>query len=263
MRPDPRRRGRLVALCVLVVLALVLNAFPSLRRGISGQASRATRAVVDAVSPRDGALDRARRARIAAEQRSAEVSDANTVVREARAMTGRYAGGHRKLIMGRAISFTPVAAAGSDRKVELDVGSQRGVVMSSAVVAPGGLVGRVTEVHPTTCTVTLLTDPASVVGGRIERTSSLARVTGKAPEGVAARAPGKVSLVVAEGGSVRRGDTVVTAGSPGEMPYPAGLPIGRVTSVDASRGELEHRATLTPAADPSSLDVVAVLVRAP
>lgn len=76
---------------------------------------------------------------------------------------------------------------------------------------------------------------------------------------MAARAEGSVSLVLAAGGSATKGARVVTAGSPQGRPYPAGLPIGTVTSIDPDRGRLERSATVRPAVDPSSLDVVGVL----
>lgn len=62
---------------------------------------------------------------------------------------------------------------------------------------------------------------------------------------------------------MRPGDGVSTLGSVGGIPYPAGLRIGTVSSVETAVGTVAQTGVLTPSVDATSLDVVAVLVTSP
>lgn len=66
-------------------------------------------------------------------------------------------------------------------------------------------------------------------------------------------------MVVVAGGGVARGDQVTTLGSLGGAPYPPGLVIGTVTSVDPASDTRPPSATVRPDIDLSRLDVVGVL----
>lgn len=110
------------------------------------------------------------------------------------------------------------------------------------------------------CTVTLLSDANSIVGARLERSRALGRLTGAAPAGSVRHTDKDVGLTLAPGGSATAGDVVVTAGSPGDVPYPAGVPIGTVSRVEADRGQSERVAAVTPFVELGALDVVGVLV---
>lgn len=144
------------------------------------------------------------------------------------------------------------------QRITLDVGSDDGIEDDRAVVSADGLVGRVSSVAKTSCEVTLVTDPSSVVAARVG-SGVLGTVTGKSPTGVAAHPPGDVSVVVVAGGAVARGDRVTTLGSLGGTPYPPGLLIGTVTSVDPASDTRAPTATVRPAIDLTRLDVVGVL----
>ena len=144
------------------------------------------------------------------------------------------------------------------QRITLDVGSEDGIEDDRAVVSADGLVGRVSSVAKTSCEVTLVTDPSSVVAARVG-SGVLGTVTGKSPTGVAAHPPGDVSVVVVAGGAVARGDRVTTLGSLGGTPYPPGLLIGTVTSVDPASDTRAPSATVRPAIDLTRLDVVGVL----
>lgn len=144
------------------------------------------------------------------------------------------------------------------QRITLDVGSNDGIHSDRAVISADGLVGRVSSVAKTSCEVTLVTDPSSVVAARVG-SGVLATVTGRSPTGVAAHPPGDVSVVVVGGGQVARGDRVTTLGSLGGTPYPPGLSIGTVTGVDPASDTRPPSATVRPAIDLSSLDIVGVL----
>lgn len=256
---DLHARGRRVAVALLGLTLLVLTVAPGLRARAQGATSSLVAGVEAWFTPRDDALRHERAARLAAEAKAAQLGDASDLLSKAEALSSTFARSGRTVVTARVIAFTPVTSAGGARRVQLDAGSDAGIETDEAVVATGGLVGRVTAVTATSATVALITDPSSVVGARIEPGDALARVSGQPPAGVTNRSGRDVSLVVAQGGSMTPGRRVVTAGSPSGRPYPAGLVIGTITSVDADHGQLERSATVRPAVDLSSLDVVGVL----
>ena len=138
------------------------------------------------------------------------------------------------------------SAFGFDRTVTLDAGSRDGVREGQTVVAAAGLVGRTTRVGPFTSSVLLLTDPRSTVGARLTREGTIGLATG---DGQA------LVYELVEGGSLAEGDALLTAGS---TTYAAGVPVGRVTSVDPPGG-LVRTGRVEPFVDVSALELVGVV----
>lgn len=141
--------------------------------------------------------------------------------------------------------------------VTLDVGTRDGVRPDQAVVAADGLVGRVVRAATTSATVLLLGDATSIVGGRLESSRELGFLHGTGD------VVGKARLtlqLVDHSALVEQGDRLVTWGSPNGSPYPAGIPIGRVVSVDAATAGVAPKASVDPYVDLTALDVVGVVV---
>lgn len=123
----------------------------------------------------------------------------------------------------------PVVGRSADhwwQQILLGRGSKDGIQVGFIVMAPGGVVGRVTAVTPTTSRVLLLSDPTSRVGVTLSRTRYMGYMRGQATNRAVLEFFDKVP-------DVRRGD-VVTTSSLSHL-YPAGLPIGRIESVDLSK----------------------------
>ncbi|MEB3321686.1 MAG: rod shape-determining protein MreC [Synechococcaceae cyanobacterium] len=102
-------------------------------------------------------------------------------------------------------------------------GSLGGLREGQAVLAPGGLIGRITAVTPTTARVTLLSDPASRVGVWVARTSRHGLLTGAGTSRPLLR-------FLQKDPQVRPGDVVAT--SPASTLVPPNLPVGVVQAVD-------------------------------
>jgi rod shape-determining protein MreC len=102
-------------------------------------------------------------------------------------------------------------------------GSLQGVAEGQPVLAPGGLIGLVSGVTPSTARVTLLTDPASRVGVWVGRTRHHGLLTGLGTARPVLRFLEKDPGVVA-------GDLVTT--SPASTLVPPELPVGVIQSVD-------------------------------
>ncbi len=112
------------------------------------------------------------------------------------------------------------------QQVILGRGTRDGVKQGSIVLSPGGLVGRVTQATSNTSRVLLLSDPSSRVGVMISRSRFMGSMRGKSGNRAVMEFFEKVP-------DVRQGD-VVTTSSFSQL-FPAGIPIGRVESVDLTK----------------------------
>ncbi len=146
------------------------------------------------------------------------------------------------------------------RTVTIDAGSRDGVRTDMTVYDADGLVGRVLRVGPTTATVLLIVDAESVVGGRVGSTAELAFLRGNGD----LSGDGRLTMTTLD--TTTRpvaGDTVVSWGSQGGVPYVAGVPLGTVEQVQTSARDSSATVSVRPFADFSSLDVVAVVTGSP
>ncbi len=108
-------------------------------------------------------------------------------------------------------------------QLELGAGQLKGIRPGDAVVGPGGLIGRVVSVTPTTARVALLTDSSSKLGVWVGRTQRHGLLTG-----VGSSRP--LLRFLEKDPQVRPGDVVVT--SPASTLVPPGLSVGVIQSVD-------------------------------
>jgi rod shape-determining protein MreC len=145
----------------------------------------------------------------------------------------------------------PVIGRSSDhwwRQVLLGRGSRDGIQAGHVVMAPGGLVGRVVDVTPNTSRVLLLSDPANQVGVTVSRSRAMGYIRGQDSNRVTMEFFDKVP-------DVKRGDIIAT--SPFSPYYPAGLPVGRVETVDFSKSPAPE-AVIELSAPISSLEWIVV-----
>ena len=181
--------------------------------------------------------------------------------RELAALSGAPDLAGSTFLPARVVGVGRQGAAGPER-VTLDLGARDGVRTDLSVVAAEGLVGRVVAVSPWTCDVLLVGSADLVVGVRVGAAGTLGSV-GSGARGPQHRPAGQLSLTVVERGTVRSGDAVTTLGSVGGSPFPAGLRVGSVQDVDEAPGDLTPTASVRPAVDLTTLDVVGVLLAGP
>ena len=142
------------------------------------------------------------------------------------------------------------------QQLVIDAGKHDGLHLNTPVVSADGLVGRVTQLGPSTSVVTLLTDPDSAVPARDLKT----HVSGLIRHGQG----GTLILDrVSKNQIVNKGDWIVTRGTvdrryPDEYPY--GIPIGRVIAVGTSDIASFLTVQVQPLAQFDSLDSVAALI---
>jgi rod shape-determining protein MreC len=139
----------------------------------------------------------------------------------------------------------------------IEAGSAEGVRLNSPVVSNGGLVGIVSNVVAHSAKVALLTDPNTVVAALDLKTRVRGGVVHTGPSGTL------ILDQVQKTNKVKKNDVLVTAGTrTARYPdlYPAGIPIGRVTSVGATDTAVYLQVQVQPFANLGSADAVAVLV---
>nr|WP_217422855.1 rod shape-determining protein MreC [Streptomyces sp. 8P21H-1] len=148
------------------------------------------------------------------------------------------------------------AAQGFSWTVTIDAGANDGIERDMTVLNGDGLVGRVTTVGPNTATVLLANDPDFTVGTRMESTDELGFASGQGDR------PLRVELLNGKA-KIKKGDRLVTFGSQADKPFVPGVPVGTVSRVDPSGGDLTRTIHVTPFVSFSKLDVVGVVVQAP
>lgn len=160
-----------------------------------------------------------------------------------------------QIVPAQVVALGPAQSFGLT--VTIDAGTRDGVDSDMTVLNDDGLVGRVVTADAFTSTVLLIVDAESVVGGRISSSSELGFLDG----GGSLDADGTLSMSLVDQAAVPQvGDTVVSWGSRRGAPYVPAVPIGRVVALRHSPRELSSIATIQPAVDFSSLDIVGVVV---
>lgn len=112
------------------------------------------------------------------------------------------------------------------QQIVISRGSSSGVQVGYVVEGPGGLVGRVIAVSPSSSRVLLISDRTSRVGARVSRSRATGYVRGRMGQQVIMEFFDKMP-------EVREGDVVVTSSY--SQLFPQDRVIGRVVSLDLSK----------------------------
>lgn len=142
--------------------------------------------------------------------------------------------------------------------IQIDAGSGDGVSRNAPVVTGDGLIGKVTTVTRGTARVELITNQGSAVSAQVMPVGANGIVK---PE--VGNSRDLLLEFVQKGRRIKRGQTVVTSGftsSKLESLFPRGVPIGKVSRVDADEVELYQRVHIEPYADVRRTDFVDVLI---
>jgi rod shape-determining protein MreC len=152
------------------------------------------------------------------------------------------------------------------KTIFVDKGTDAGVQQYDPVVAPGGLVGDVSQVWSNGALVQLITSPSFSVGAMIE--------SGSNPEGLIQPQAGNpstltmIDLPASAANGLSNSQLVVTSGitDPKNKAirsiYPAGIPIGTVSSTNPQNSVLSsQQVTVTPLVNFQHLRLVQILTR--
>ncbi|MFB6262732.1 MAG: rod shape-determining protein MreC [Bradymonadaceae bacterium] len=139
------------------------------------------------------------------------------------------------------------------RVISVEIEAEKPIEPGMAVVAAGGVVGRIHRVDGGRAEVVLAADPRS----RIDAVSQRNRAHGVV-RGLGHRRDYLAEVAyLRDRDAVRSGDLMVTTGMGGI--FPPNLPVGRITSVDRSEQGRNQRVRLRPAVDFSRLREVFVV----
>jgi rod shape-determining protein MreC len=281
-RRQVRRRRAVLVLLVVACLVLISTHFSE---GESGPLHSAQNGIGSVLSPlEDGAnqalkpfrdlvnwFDETFAARGENEDLRAEVQDLRLQLTEAEEelAAGLERGKIAKIADADPLAaYTVVDASVSARSastwnqiMRIDKGSSDGVAVDDAVVDGDGLVGRVSAVDGGSARVILLSDQESSVTAKVLEGGPLGVV------GPVVGDPKDLLLGLIQGDDeVKPGAGVITAGiDDPSLPsrYPAGIPIGEARESQVGEQELRQQVHITPYADLTNLDSVAVLTGGP
>jgi len=267
---DRTRRARLLVV-VLMTTALVLVTIDFRTKG-DGPLDAIGRGIMTVVGPLQDGLSRVvrpigdffagftqvsslkdqirrleeRNAQLQQERR--QVTDVSRENEELRKLLGL---GQRLSLKTVTVRVTGVGPSNFEHTVFVDRGSADGIRKDMPVVAGAGLVGRVVSVGPHSARVLLLIDPSSAVAARLASNGETGVLEGTGSDEL------RFDLFDTEA-SVSIGDEVVTSVYSGGV-YPAGIPIGTVTSIEPRGGSLTRRAQVSPLVDFTALDFLLVV----
>lgn len=141
------------------------------------------------------------------------------------------------------------------RSIIIDKGSADGVNIGMAVESARGVVGQVFRTTQNTAQVALITDNASAIPVRL----SDSRATG-IMHGGGLGGETRIEWIDLQY-ELHVGELVVTSGLAGGLSnhFPAGLPVGRVITIDRNEAELFQTAVVQPAVDFEALEVLFVI----
>jgi len=167
----------------------------------------------------------------------------------------RLAGaGQYTTVPAQVIAFGPTQ--GFAWTITIDAGAKDGLKIDQNVVNGQGLVGRVIRVGPSTSVVALLVDATATVGARIENSGEVGFLNGTGD-------PRVLELQLLDPfAPAQVGDRLVSFGVRGGA-YVPGIPLGTITEVSGTPGQLTRVAKVTPFVDVTSLDLVGVITQAP
>ncbi|MFJ6616011.1 rod shape-determining protein MreC [Kitasatospora sp. NPDC091335] len=272
---DTRESRLLLILLVAVAFALItvdikggedspLGPARHAAASVLGPVERGAATVVDPVADtvrafRDAATDSGRTDQLAREntelrQKLASSDTATGRTKQLDDLLRTAGAGGYTVKAAQVIAIGP--AQGFSWTITIDAGSDDGLTRDMTVVNGQGLVGRITTVAPTTATVLLASDPGFSAGTRLEGTGEIGFASGGGDS------PMKVSLLNGKA-QVKAGDRLVTFGSQSGRPFVPGVPVGKVTEVQANAGQLTKTVLVEPFVQFTRLDLVGVVVVPP
>lgn len=136
----------------------------------------------------------------------------------------------------------------------IDQGEEEGIRPMMGVVAPGGVVGFISDVYPHSARVQALIDPRTAIGVIVQRPESrLATIAkGKVSN------PNEMEIVdVPKDGDILAGDTLVTSGYGGV--YPKGISVGYVKDIKNDGEGYVNYANVKPSVNFYTLEEVFVI----
>lgn len=272
---DTRRRRFIIGILIVVSLTLILldlrgdggplSTIRGVGGGVFGTIEGAVSGVTNPVAGFFGSIgswgDQTERiASLEAEKAALESRLKTTAVdakrlEELDGLLKIAAAGQYKTLPAQVIAVGPMQ--GFAWTVTIDAGTKDGVHEEMSVINAQGLVGRVVSTTDSTATVLLIVDASSAVGARIAGSDEIGILAGNG------RQESLELQLLDPNAPIKADDVLVTFGSKNGKPYAPGIPIGQVTEVSGTPGQLTRVAVVKPYVDMSKLNIVGVVVEPP
>jgi rod shape-determining protein MreC len=139
--------------------------------------------------------------------------------------------------------------------IVLDIGSDSGVRRDMTVIAAGGLVGVVKSTTASSSIVLLMNDPSFRIGVRVAGKQDMGILLGQGDKNYSLQMLSATS-------SISVGDVLLARGSSGDKPFVPGVPVGRISYVENTVGQLTKEGRVNGFVDLNSLSVVSVVLSA-
>jgi rod shape-determining protein MreC len=190
---------------------------------------RAFHSISEAVTLRSTLLDDNTRLRRENEALAARIDRLDAVAAENLRLRELLGGTRGFRLNVRLVGILDVDLDPYRQRIVLDAGSDDGVEVGQALVDAGGVLGQVIEVWPRRAVALLITDSDHAVPVQLARSGlrTVAYGTGRADYLLLPNVP--------QSADIRVGDELITSGIGGR--FPAGFPVGTITSIrpDATR----------------------------
>ncbi|MBU6163727.1 MAG: rod shape-determining protein MreC [Actinomycetales bacterium] len=156
-----------------------------------------------------------------------------------------------KTISARVIGKGGTATIGET--IIIDKGSASGISTDMTVISENGLVGVVKSVSNSASIIMLMSDPNFRLGVRVAGSQLMGILSGEGGDNFSLQ-------MLSASSDLSVGDVLLSRGSSGDKPFVPGVPVGRVSFVENSLGQLTKKAKVEPYVDFNSLGVVSVVL---
>ncbi|HZP48233.1 MAG TPA: rod shape-determining protein MreC [Vicinamibacterales bacterium] len=267
---DLRQRTGYLFLAVILGHILLISAQVSSRSGVPvleavtfgiiAEVQRAVSAGVNGVRHAWSGYVELRHVKQENDDLKRQLADAQIAIQQQRALADRARGLEQLLDMRdhtdlhlTAAEIIGASSTPDFRTLTIDRGTRDGLRPDMAIIAPGGVVGRIVVPSARAAKVQLLVDRNAAAGALVERSRAQGVVIGTGDNRLRMD-------YVSEASDIVVGDVVVTSGIDGI--YPKGFVIGRVETVEKN-GPSYSRILVKPTVDFSSLEQVLVVTTPP
>ena len=158
-----------------------------------------------------------------------------------------------KTVSARVIGKGGTATIGET--IIIDKGSASGITRDMTVISEKGLVGVVKTVTRNASIVMLMSDPNFRIGVRVAGSQFMGILSGDGANTYSLQ-------MLSASSELTVGDVLLSRGSSGDKPFVPGVPIGKVSMVENSLGQLTKEAKVVPFVDFNSLGVISVVLEA-
>jgi rod shape-determining protein MreC len=139
--------------------------------------------------------------------------------------------------------------------IVIDAGSKAGIRRDMTVIASAGLVGVVKSTTSNSAVILLMSDPSFRIGVRVAGTQDMGVLSGEGNSRFSLR-------MLSATGQITVGDVLLARGSSGDSPFVPGVPVGQVTFVENTVGQLTKQGRVQGFVDLNALGIVSVVLDA-